>query len=204
MATHGGRTQNRRLYALESLKKGHINVLVATDVAARGHDLKDVSDVYNYDVPMASEDYVHRIGRTARAGMNGDAVTLLSERDYENFNSVLRDRTLEIRKAEPPQYEKIQFVRMVESGRREFGRRPQQGYGRGGYGESRGGRGERTSPYHGNRSDDNRSSERRPYHSSSDSSNGNRGRTSSYGESSSNSGSRGGGNYRGRNRQGYR
>ncbi|MEK6837219.1 MAG: DEAD/DEAH box helicase, partial [Nanoarchaeota archaeon] len=89
MAIHGGLTQNRRLYALDSLKRGHINVLVATDVAARGLDIKDVSHVYNYDVPKSSEEYVHRIGRTARAGMEGDAVTLLTERDYENFNSVL-------------------------------------------------------------------------------------------------------------------
>ena len=124
MAIHGGLTQNRRLYALESLKKGHINVLVATDVAARGLDIKDVSHVYNYDVPKSSEEYVQRIGRTARAGMNGDAVTLLSDRDYENFSSVLRDRTLDIRKVEPPQFERIQFVRV----QREFGgERPQHG-----------------------------------------------------------------------------
>ncbi len=166
MAIHGGLTQNKRLYALDSLRRGHINVLVATDVAARGLDIKDVSHVYNYDVPKSSEEYVHRIGRTARAGEGGDAVTLLTERDYENFNSVLRDRSLDIRKAEAPQFEKVSFVRIQHGfgGGRDFGRgRPQHGsYGRG-YGESRPhsrGYGERSSYHSG------RGSEGRPYHHS--------------------------------------
>lgn len=163
MAIHGGLTQNRRLYALDSLKKGHISVLVATDVAARGLDIRDVSHVYNYDVPKTSGEYVHRIGRTARAGDQGDAVTLLTERDYENFSNVLRDHTLDIRKADPPQFEKVSFVRV----QREFGgergrlQRGSYGYGRG-YGESRPhsrGYGERPSPYQGSRG-----GERRPYH----------------------------------------
>ena len=160
MAIHGGLTQNRRLYALESLKKGHISVLAATDVAARGLDIKDVSHVYNYDVPKSSEEYVHRIGRTARAGMNGDAVTLLTERDYENFSNVLRDHTLDIKKTDPPQFEKVSFVRV----QREFGSergRPQRSYGRGGYGESQNrsqGYGERSSSY------GSRGGEGRPYH----------------------------------------
>ena len=170
MAIHGGLTQNRRLYALDSLKKGHINVLVATDVAARGLDIKDVSHVYNYDVPKTSEEYVHRIGRTARAGMGGDAVTLLSDRDYENFSSVLRDRTLDIKKAEAPQFEKVAFTRV----QREFGSergRPQRPYERG-YGESRGrgGYGERSSSYGQSRDSrgnygrsSSQSGERRPY-----------------------------------------
>ena len=145
MAIHGGLTQNRRLHALDSLKRGHINVLVATDVAARGLDIRDVSHVYNYDVPKTSEEYVHRIGRTARAGDKGDAVTLLSERDYENFNSVLRDRSLDIRKAEVPQFEKLRFERTMPH--RDFGSRPHQrtGYGHSGgdRGPSRGGYGPR-------------------------------------------------------------
>lgn len=184
MAIHGGLTQSRRLHALDSLKAGHINVLVATDVAARGLDIKDVSHVYNYDVPKSSEEYVHRIGRTARAGMNGEAVTLLTERDYDNFNNVLRDHTLEIRKAELPQFEKVQFLRAQPGygARRDFGRGPQRGgYGersqggyRRGYGESRSSSsshsyGERASPYHGSQSRGSsygRSSERKPYHHS--------------------------------------
>src|SRR3989338_1873359 len=63
LSIHGGLTQNKRLYALNALKNNHINVLVATDVAARGLDIKNVSHVYNYDVPKTPEEYIHRIGR---------------------------------------------------------------------------------------------------------------------------------------------
>ena len=111
MTIHGGLTQGRRLDALEALKKGAINALVATDVAARGLDIKNVSHVYNYDVPKTSGEYVHRIGRTARAGEEGDAVTILTERDYDNFRNVLRDRTLDIQKAEKPEFEMIELRR---------------------------------------------------------------------------------------------
>lgn len=109
MAIHGGLSQSKRLYALDALKKEQINVLVATDVAARGLDIKHVSHVYNYDVPNSALEYVHRIGRTARAGMKGDAVTLLSERDYDNFNTILRDRTLDIQREQMPQIERVVF-----------------------------------------------------------------------------------------------
>lgn len=111
MTIHGGLTQSRRLEAIEALRRGTINVLVATDVAARGLDIKNVSHVYNYDVPKTSEEYVHRIGRTARAGMEGDAVTILTNRDHDNFRSVLRDRTLDIIKADMPVFEMIKIAR---------------------------------------------------------------------------------------------
>jgi len=122
MAIHGGLTQNKRLHALDSLKKEDINILVATDVAARGLDIRNVSHVYNYDVPKTSDEYVHRIGRTARAGMKGDAVTLLSDRDHDNFRNVLSDRTLEIRKSEVPQFEKAYFTRELKRDFRQHGR----------------------------------------------------------------------------------
>ncbi len=124
MAIHGGLTQNRRSYALESLKSKKVNVLVATDVAARGLDIKNVSHVYNYDVPKTSDEYIHRIGRTARAGENGDAVTLLSEQDYDNFNRVLSDRTLNIHKESVPVFEKVTFERF--QGHREHRGPPQR------------------------------------------------------------------------------
>lgn len=147
MAIHGGLTQNRRLHVLEQLKKENIDVMVATDVAARGLDIKNISHVYNYDVPKTSDEYVHRIGRTARAGAEGDAVTLLTERDYENFNNVLRDRTLQIERAEVPGFDRVQFVRESRE-RRGFGGRSHFGSGRssghsrgyGSYGDRRGGR----------------------------------------------------------------
>jgi ATP-dependent RNA helicase RhlE len=76
---HGDKTQSAREDALKRFKMGHISILVATDVAARGIDVKNIALVINYDLPMDSENYVHRIGRTARAGESGHAVSLCSE-----------------------------------------------------------------------------------------------------------------------------
>ena len=80
-ALHGDKSQDERLKALEAFKKGEVDLLVCTDVAARGLDIKDVPAVFNYDVPFNAEDYVHRIGRTGRAGATGLAVTLVSSSD---------------------------------------------------------------------------------------------------------------------------
>ncbi|HEY5383381.1 MAG TPA: DEAD/DEAH box helicase [Candidatus Paceibacterota bacterium] len=74
---HGNKTQSRRQRALDLFKKGHTQVLVATDVAARGLDISDVSHVINYELPATQEDYVHRIGRTGRAGKKGIALTFV-------------------------------------------------------------------------------------------------------------------------------
>ncbi|HII65751.1 TPA: DEAD/DEAH box helicase [Candidatus Woesearchaeota archaeon] len=128
MAIHGGLSQSRRLHVLDQLKKEHIDVMVATDVAARGLDVKHISHVYNYDVPKTSDEYVHRIGRTARAGAEGDAVTLLTDRDYENFNNVLRDRTLNVERAEVPSFERVRFMRNSQRGR-PFGDRDRHSRG---------------------------------------------------------------------------
>ncbi len=136
MAIHGGLSQSKRLYALDALKKEQIRVLVATDVAARGLDIKNVSHVYNYDVPNSPLEYVHRIGRTARAGMKGDAVTLLSERDYDSFNNILRDHTIDIKREQMPQVERVVFQKDIgrEHGGGRFGgqRGGFRGGGRGG------------------------------------------------------------------------
>jgi superfamily II DNA/RNA helicase len=80
-ALHGDKSQDERLKALEAFKKGEVDLLVCTDVAARGLDIKDVPAVFNFDVPFNAEDYVHRIGRTGRAGASGLAVTLVSPSD---------------------------------------------------------------------------------------------------------------------------
>jgi ATP-dependent RNA helicase RhlE len=74
---HGNKTQSARLKSLEMFKKERVSILVATDVAARGIDVIDISHVINYDVPETIEDYIHRIGRTGRAGKNGIALTLV-------------------------------------------------------------------------------------------------------------------------------
>ncbi|KQI68347.1 DEAD/DEAH box helicase [Loktanella sp. 3ANDIMAR09] len=75
---HGNKSQGQRDRALEAFKQGKVRVLVATDVAARGLDIPDVAFVYNYDLPNVAENYVHRIGRTARAGADGSAVALVA------------------------------------------------------------------------------------------------------------------------------
>ena len=80
-ALHGDKSQDERLKALESFKAGTVDVLVATDVAARGLDIVDLPAVFNFDVPYNAEDYVHRIGRTGRAGASGLAITLVSRDD---------------------------------------------------------------------------------------------------------------------------
>ncbi len=80
-AIHGDKTQQERMAALEAFKKGEIVVLVATDVAARGLDISDLPCVINFDLPYNAEDYVHRIGRTGRAGASGDALSIYSDKD---------------------------------------------------------------------------------------------------------------------------
>ncbi|MEF9929756.1 MAG: DEAD/DEAH box helicase [Massilia sp.] len=80
-AIHGDKTQQERMAALDAFKEGGVEVLVATDVAARGLDISDLPAVINYDLPYNAEDYVHRIGRTGRAGASGDALSVYSEKD---------------------------------------------------------------------------------------------------------------------------
>ena len=80
-ALHGDKSQDERLKALEAFKRGEVDVLVATDVAARGLDIADLPAVINFDVPFNAEDYVHRIGRTGRAGASGLAFTLVTAGD---------------------------------------------------------------------------------------------------------------------------
>ncbi|HEY8560910.1 MAG TPA: DEAD/DEAH box helicase [Pyrinomonadaceae bacterium] len=87
---HGDRSQSQREAALKSFKNGKTNVLVATDVAARGIDINSVGHVINYDVPEAPEDYVHRIGRTGRAGNKGRAITLVAAGDELAMRAIER------------------------------------------------------------------------------------------------------------------
>jgi ATP-dependent RNA helicase RhlE len=87
---HGDRSQSQREAALRAFKNGKTNVLVATDVAARGIDIDSVSHVINYDVPEAPEDYVHRIGRTGRAGNEGRAITLFTAAEEHSIRAIER------------------------------------------------------------------------------------------------------------------
>lgn len=85
---HGDRSQSQREAALRGFKSGKTRVLVATDVAARGIDIDSVSHVINYDVPVVPEDYVHRIGRTGRAGNQGRAITLLTTAEEHSMRAI--------------------------------------------------------------------------------------------------------------------
>lgn len=85
---HGDMDQSSRLKELDRFKSGDVNILVASDVAARGLDIKGVSHVFNYDTPWHPDDYVHRIGRTGRAGAKGRAFTLVSDEDAEAISNV--------------------------------------------------------------------------------------------------------------------
>jgi ATP-dependent RNA helicase RhlE len=87
---HSNRSQNQRLRALKDFKSGAVRVLVATDVAARGIDVDGISHVVNYDFPMHSEDYVHRIGRTGRAQAIGDAISFITPEDHGPLRSLER------------------------------------------------------------------------------------------------------------------
>lgn len=87
-AIHGNRTQGQRQRAIENLRSGEVPILVATDVAARGLDIDDVEFVYNYELPNVPESYVHRIGRTARAGKGGQAIALVSPAEMAELRAI--------------------------------------------------------------------------------------------------------------------
>jgi superfamily II DNA/RNA helicase len=87
-AIHGDKTQVARIEALEKFKEGKTQVLVATDVAARGLDIEELPIVINYDIPTSPEDYVHRIGRTGRAGASGEAITFVTKEDEEYLRDI--------------------------------------------------------------------------------------------------------------------
>ncbi|OAI07941.1 DEAD/DEAH box helicase [Methylomonas methanica] len=87
-AIHGNKSQGARTSALAGFKAGEIRVLVATDVAARGIDIAQLPHVVNFELPRSSADYVHRIGRTGRAGQNGQAVSLVSQDEYQALRLV--------------------------------------------------------------------------------------------------------------------
>lgn len=111
VAIHGGLTQNERTRIMEKFHSGNICILVCTDVAGRGLDIQGVSHVYNYDIPRESKQYIHRIGRTARAGTEGKAINILSKNDHANFMSVLKDNDVDIKEQALPALKKIVIER---------------------------------------------------------------------------------------------
>ena len=100
---HSDLTQQERDEAMYRFKAGHTDVLVATDIVARGIDIDDIRLVINYDVPADSEDYVHRIGRTARADRDGEAITFVSDTDIYRFQSIEHFLGKEVQKIHLPE-----------------------------------------------------------------------------------------------------
>lgn len=132
--THGKLSQNRRQRVLENFNKGNPNILVASAVAARGLDIKDVTHIFNFDLSNDPQEYVHRIGRTARAGESGKAITLLSQKDHDAFNNILRGHNLNVELLPKEDFPSIPFhARSAPQYSRFGGRfgRNRNSYGRG-------------------------------------------------------------------------
>ena len=104
---HGDMTQNHRINTLRKFKEGNLEFLVATDVAARGIDVENVSHVINYDLPQDNESYVHRIGRTGRANREGIAYTLVTPREYMTLKQIERATKGKIKRKEIPTVDDI-------------------------------------------------------------------------------------------------
>ncbi|HYW69494.1 MAG TPA: DEAD/DEAH box helicase [Pyrinomonadaceae bacterium] len=98
---HADRTQGQRETALREFRDGHARILVATDIAARGLDIDDISHVINYDVPAAPEDYVHRVGRTGRAGNTGQAITIVAPVDELSMRAIERLTGQSVKRVSP-------------------------------------------------------------------------------------------------------
>ena len=107
---HGGMTQNKRTKTIQLFNENKVKVLVCTDVAARGLHIDNVSHVYNYDIPKNPKDYVHRIGRTARAGETGKVINLLCDYDHDNFSRILTEyRMFSISPEKTPELQRIEI-----------------------------------------------------------------------------------------------
>jgi len=106
-AIHGNKSQNRRQEALGNFKCEQIRVLVATDIAARGIDVDDVSHVFNYDLPNEHETFVHRIGRTARAGKDGVAISFCSPDEESDLRGIEKLTRVKIPEGDKSVYDKL-------------------------------------------------------------------------------------------------
>ena len=111
---NGDIKQNQRERTIEQLKKGKLDILVATDVAARGLDVDRISHVVNYDIPHDTEGYVHRIGRTGRAGRQGDAILFVAPREKRMLHAIERSTNQKIELMELPSTELINDQRIVK------------------------------------------------------------------------------------------
>ena len=121
---HSDLQQLQREFIMHEFKSGRINILVATDIVSRGIDIDDIRLVINFDVPHDSEDYVHRIGRTARANNDGVALTFVNEKEQTNFKNIENFLEKEIYKipvpaelGEAPQYNPRSYTNAGRGGR---------------------------------------------------------------------------------------
>ena len=147
-AIHGDLSQQHRSRVIEGFHKGKSHILVATDVASRGLDIKDVTHVFNFDVPRDLDSYTHRIGRTARAGESGKAVSLLGQRDHESFRRLLRESPSKIVREEAPKFERVQ-VQMADRSQGPRRGPPRFGNRGGGFGSGNRGRARPSSDWRG-------------------------------------------------------
>ena len=156
-AMHSDLDQAKREEVMLDFKNGKIDLLVATDIVARGIDIEDIGMVLNYDVPHDPEDYIHRIGRTARAAATGAAVTFVSEEEQGKFHAIEKFIERDIRKAELPASVGEGPKYAPDENRGRFGR---GGSGRGGSGRGRG-RGDKGDGGRPSRGDGDRNRDRR-------------------------------------------
>lgn len=110
-ALHGDMNQTQREKVMRGFRNGGVEILVATDVAGRGIDVKNVEAVFNYDLPRDDEDYIHRIGRTARAGESGTAFTFVSRNQVQSIRRIERANGVLINKREAPTFEALEAAR---------------------------------------------------------------------------------------------
>lgn len=134
LAIHGGFSQEKRTHTMEQFYSKNVKVLVCTDVASRGLDIKGISHIYNYDIPKVSKDYIHRIGRTARAGKDGKVINIVASRDYDNFNKVINNPDITITHKETPYIERVGVAWLDSPRRFSYHRR---GFNRNFQGDSR-------------------------------------------------------------------
>jgi ATP-dependent RNA helicase RhlE len=142
---HGNRSQNQRVDALEGFKTGKYRILVATDIASRGIDVEALGHVINFDVPVAAEDHIHRVGRTARAGLEGEAFTFVSPQEEDDLKAIERMAGKALPRVTLPDFnytaktsEKLEVPLKERLDAHRARRRMERGQGKGGGGRGHG------------------------------------------------------------------
>lgn len=111
-AIHGDMNQAQREKVMRGFRNGSVKILVATDVAGRGIDVKNIEAVFNYDLPRDDEDYIHRVGRTGRAGTSGISFTFVSKKQVQSLRRIERANGVQIHRKDVPTFEEIQIARV--------------------------------------------------------------------------------------------